>query len=605
MLKKIKILFVLLVFCSALFAVKIAKAADWSISTLESDGATGLFNSLAVDSNDNIHISYYDSINEDLKYATNSSGQFVIVTLDTTGNVGQYGSIGIDSNNKVHISYYDSTNGDLKYATNASGLWVYTTIDSAENVGWFTSLAVDSNDKIHISYFDLTNSDLKYITNLSGSWTAEIIDSGGSFYSSLAIDSEGKVHIAYYGSANLKYASNIFGPWATTTLDSNGNVGVVPSLTIDSNNKFHISYYDSTNKDLKYITNASGSAVAAVIDSNDNIGASSSLALDSNNKVHIAYRDSNNNDLKYADNISGSWVSTVIDSIGNVGSYLALKLDHKNRIHVSYVDFTTDRDLKYAYTPGPSSGSVSVNSGDAYTVSRGVNLDLSVQGAPTEMIVSENADFTGAVWETYSTSKSFTLSSGEAAKTVYAKFRDQWYAESDVASDAVNYLTKPKFVTKNPKNLEVLVNKKNQEYEAGDLTFLFSKLPSKFLAKKYYIQMQKRAKYITKYKQNKKSTLKKYWRFETNFNKYQPKSSKKDFKLKIVFQYSDAEIAALKKIDKNIKEKNLALLRYNFSKKSWEKIMTKHNKKNNTFTLSGLKPGDFGDKFYYFTIGKK
>ena len=27
-------------------------------------------------------------------------------------------SIAIDSNNKVHISYYDGTNDDLKYATN-------------------------------------------------------------------------------------------------------------------------------------------------------------------------------------------------------------------------------------------------------------------------------------------------------------------------------------------------------------------------------------------------------------------------------------------------------------------------------------------------------
>ena len=46
-------------------------------------------------------------------------------TLDSIGYVGGYSSIAIDSNNKVYISYYDTTNGDLKYATNVSGSWVY------------------------------------------------------------------------------------------------------------------------------------------------------------------------------------------------------------------------------------------------------------------------------------------------------------------------------------------------------------------------------------------------------------------------------------------------------------------------------------------------
>jgi len=82
----------------------------------------------------------------DLKYATNAGGSWAYYTLDSIGDVGYYISIAVDSNNQAHISYYDIMNGDLKYATNAGGLWAYCTLDSVGDVGWFTSIAMDSND---------------------------------------------------------------------------------------------------------------------------------------------------------------------------------------------------------------------------------------------------------------------------------------------------------------------------------------------------------------------------------------------------------------------------------------------------------------------------
>ena len=129
-----------------------------------------------------MHISYYDSTNGDLKYATNrdvtpgtgncQSTDFDCEPVDSAGDVGRYTSIVIDSSYNVHISYYDSTNGDLKYATNrdvtpGTGNCQSTNfdcepVDSTGDVGWNTSIAIDSSDNVHISYRDTTNGDLKY-----------------------------------------------------------------------------------------------------------------------------------------------------------------------------------------------------------------------------------------------------------------------------------------------------------------------------------------------------------------------------------------------------------------------------------------------------------
>ncbi|MBI4374515.1 MAG: hypothetical protein HY542_06525 [Deltaproteobacteria bacterium] len=83
------------------------------------DGIFGSPTSIASDSEDFLHVVYYDGSNGNLKYATDYSGSWITMTLDSSGDVGNYCDIAIDSNGRIHISYYDATNGDLKYLTTA------------------------------------------------------------------------------------------------------------------------------------------------------------------------------------------------------------------------------------------------------------------------------------------------------------------------------------------------------------------------------------------------------------------------------------------------------------------------------------------------------
>ena len=71
----------------------------------------------------------------------------------------------------------------------------------------------------------------------------------------------------------------------------------------------------------------------------------------------------------------------------------------------------------------PVFGFVIINSNVAYATNRNVTIGLSVTGA-TEMQLSESSIFTGASWLPVTDSATFTLSAGEGAKTVHARFRD-------------------------------------------------------------------------------------------------------------------------------------------------------------------------------------
>lgn len=343
---------------SAVASDSILLSQAWTLATVDST-AHEESTSIAVDSNNKIHISYQDTTSYDLKYATNASGVWVTSTIDSTGWMGYHTSIAIDLNNKAHISYYDFNNRTLKYATNTSGDWVTDTIDSTANVGYYTSIAVDSNNKIHISYFDYTNKDLKYATNSAGSWSVSTIDNTDEvgWYSSIAIDSNNKVHISYYDGTNytLKYATNYSGSWASYIIDNTGSymwdqrLGVKSSIAISSGNKVHISYYDLTNQDLKYATNTSGSWVTTTIDSTGDEGFYNSISIASQDKVHISYVDVSLGYLKYVTNTSGIWETYTIDN--NIGDgWTSLSIDSNNKAHISYSTYDPAQygALKYA-----------------------------------------------------------------------------------------------------------------------------------------------------------------------------------------------------------------------------------------------------------------
>ncbi len=298
-------------------------ASGFWVTTQIASIISGAASSITTDSNNKVHICYtVPTYTQDFLYMTNAPGSWMTSTIETGtagSNIGTGNSIAVDKNNKVHVSYSDANGAKLKYATNASGSWVVTVIDT--DTYWqgisSSSIALDSQGNVHISYVGGTTNNstaLKYATNASGSWVVTVVDDTDDFDStSIALDSKDKAHIAYhcYFYGTLNYATNASGQWTTSIIDSSSyadDVGDYPSLAIDKNDKVHIGYQEQDNynaplyRTLKHATNASGEWTAAYVvvpAASLNLGYSNSLVIDLNNKVHISTYDAGNLGLKH------------------------------------------------------------------------------------------------------------------------------------------------------------------------------------------------------------------------------------------------------------------------------------------------------------------
>lgn len=122
------------------------------------------------------------------------------------------------------------------------------------------------------------------------------------------------------------------------------------------------------------------------------------------------------------DNAGLSW-APMMDGMGSRAIY-SLAIDQKNPQNI-YAG-TSSGVWKYTVVSGPSDYSVSINNGALFTNSTSVTLSLTAPAGTTEMIVSNDGGFSGALWEPFTSNKAWTITAyGEniIPRIVYVKFR--------------------------------------------------------------------------------------------------------------------------------------------------------------------------------------
>jgi hypothetical protein len=337
----------------------------WHIELVDNEGPIGEHASLKLDSAERPHVAYmYDSDSgpiDFLKYAYRDEDAWHVEVVDDEGQVGWGCSLALDSLDRPHISYYDlydefqEPTQDLNYAYYDGSSWHIETVDSEGNVGGSSSLALDSLDRPRISYTYLEssiNTHLRYAWFDGSEWHIETVDSEGSVGGGqLALDSLEHPHIAYEDctNSNAKYAHYDGTEWHVETADSEHGTGNNPSLALDSFDCPHISHALTGMgiRDIKY-SYYDGSEWHNELLDYERWVFDPSLALDSLDRPHIAHRGNDPNELMYTYYDGAVWSVETIDILG--GEEPSMVLDSLDRPRVCYYldSGSPDREVRYA-----------------------------------------------------------------------------------------------------------------------------------------------------------------------------------------------------------------------------------------------------------------
>jgi len=293
------------------------------------------------------------------------SGQTWKWVTETVDNYGVQTSIAVDKDQNLHMSYFS---GGLKYAFRPANSSRWFTMQLAPGSGYAevaTRVALDLSGNPHICF---TPGVLKYASFENHGWNIQQIDpqSGLIEYTcSLAITADGTPHVIWYQYGgpqggyflHLKYATLDKGAWLARTVDYEGQTGKWNCMVLDAQGNPHVTYDSFLKGEIKYAYWDGKDWHRSVVDSPDispngpSGGMGNSLLLNRDGKAQISYE--NGEAVKYAWEKNGSWKLDTIEHVALTGGWSGYRtrqaLDPQGNPHVVYEDGGA---VKHAYWDG-------------------------------------------------------------------------------------------------------------------------------------------------------------------------------------------------------------------------------------------------------------
>lgn len=355
---------------------------DESIESPDRTG--GLFTSLVLDAAGNPVISHFDNTDADLRLVhcndpdCSGGDESITTPVRSDGNrVREHNSLALDSNGNPVISYWDSTNDVLKVvhcndpdcAGDDESIAI-ADVGGDHDVGSYSSLVLDADGNPVISHRDLTNEDLRLVhcndPNCAGGDESvtipdPVIEQGdrNGRETSLVLDGDGYPVISHQnftaGGLRLVRCNDpdcAGDDESTSTLDPNPGAGRYSSVALDALGNPVISYWGGLSpgrKDLRLLhcddpTCSAGGEFATVPDSASDAGRFTSLVIDAAGNPVISHYDFDDADLRvvHCDDprcLDDESVEAVIgDEVVNGGRDTSLALDADGYPVISHTD---------------------------------------------------------------------------------------------------------------------------------------------------------------------------------------------------------------------------------------------------------------------------
>jgi hypothetical protein len=136
--------------------------STWQTRRLTWNSATSEYPTIAVDSNNHIHVAWQEKtpVIPEIYYKKSTNGGATWITKRLTWNVGNSdnAAIGVDSNNHIHLVWTDTTpsNHEIyhKRSTNGGVNWVTKRLTWNTGISWVPAIATPPNNNIHIVWQD-------------------------------------------------------------------------------------------------------------------------------------------------------------------------------------------------------------------------------------------------------------------------------------------------------------------------------------------------------------------------------------------------------------------------------------------------------------------
>lgn len=337
----------------------------WHAETIVSEGMSGGYSSLAIDSEDNPHIAFciFENSIANLYYAWKEDDIWHYVPVDTIGDVGRFCSLTLDTDDNPHIAYrerFDELSGHLKYAVLQNDEWIIQTIDDGNNTGRWCDIALDSNDFAHVSHGGMRM--LKYTCWDGVQWKTETLFSPLFLgcETAIVLDSQDHPHISCYNwniyEWYLAWVHWNGSVWEMEIVEDRiGEVGRSNDIVVDAFDHPHISYSHESEAYwcLKYATRDSLDWELCTIDSSGFMGRyGNSIDFGSDGRIGIAYYEYNgayDGNLFYASCENDEWQVELVDSLSNSGKYASLSFNSLNTPCIAYHLEYPEYDLRFAF----------------------------------------------------------------------------------------------------------------------------------------------------------------------------------------------------------------------------------------------------------------